>query len=197
MGTAQANEPPVLLVLGDSLSAEYGLRRDSGWVKRLADRLEQQRDVHARYRVVNASMSGETTSGGLTRIPDLLKTHRPAVVVIELGANDGLRGLPLAALRANLRAIIKACRGAKARVLLVGMRLPPNYGRTYAEQFFESFGQVARDEKVPHVPFLLDGFSEKSALFQPDHIHPTEAAQPLMLDNVWPTLQPLLRERPT
>ncbi len=187
-----ANELPVVLVLGDSLSAEYGLRRNSGWVKLLADRIEQS---GARYRVVNASISGETTSGGLTRVPDLLKAHRPAVVVIELGANDGLRGLPIAAMRANLRAIIKACRATKAQVLLVGMRLPPNYGRAYAEQFFAAFGQIARDEKVAHVPFLLDGFAESAELFQADHIHPTEGAQPLMLDTVWPQLQPLLRER--
>ena len=191
-GDARAADAPVLLVLGDSLSAEYGLRRNSGWVKLLGDRLAQG---GAQYNVVNASISGETTSGGRTRLPALLKTHKPAIVVIQLGGNDGLRGLPLAAMRENLRAMAAASRGARARVLIVGIRVPPNFGREYEQRFFATFAEVARSEKTAYAPFLLDGFGEKLALFQPDRIHPTEAAQPLMLENVWPHLRPLLAAR--
>jgi acyl-CoA thioesterase I len=182
-----------LLVVGDSLSAEYGLVRDAGWVKLLEQRLAQQRP--GQYIVVNASISGETTSGGRTRLPALLKAHRPAVVVIELGANDGLRGLPLDLMRANLRAMIDASRAAGARVLLVGMRIPPNYGRDYAERFFLTFGELARETKVALAPFLLEGFADDMSLFQADRIHPNERAQPRLLDNVWPQLQPLLAAR--
>lgn len=184
---------PVLLVLGDSLSAEYGLPRDTGWVKLLEQRLTRQ--PKNQYSVVNASISGETTSGGLTRLPSLLKNHRPLVVVIELGANDGLRGLPLNLMRSNLRAMIDACRSAGARVLLVGMRIPPNYGRDYAERFFSMFGEIALEAKVAYAPFLLDGLAEDLSMFQPDRIHPTEQAQGRMLDNLWPQLQPLLASR--
>jgi acyl-CoA thioesterase-1 len=183
---------PVLLVLGDSLSAEYGLSRGTGWVQLLADRL---RDSGSDYRVVNASISGETTSGGLTRLPALLKEHRPRVVVLELGANDGLRGLPLAVMRDNLQAMIRQAQAAGAKVLLVGVRVPPNYGREYAERFAGTFAALARELKVPLVPFLLDGFAESFGLFQADRIHPTAEAQPRMLDNVWPVLRPLLGER--
>ncbi len=190
---APANNRPVLLVLGDSLSAEYGLARDTGWVKLLEQRLERQ--AGNEYSVVNASISGETTSGGLTRLPALLKNHRPSVVVIELGANDGLRGLPLDLMRKNLRAMIDASRTAGARVLVVGMRIPPNYGRDYSERFFAVFGEVARETKVAHAPFILDGLAEDLSLFQSDRIHPTEQAQSRMLDNVWPHLQPLLAPR--
>lgn len=196
MGAAHAQGAPgvrVLLVVGDSLSAEYGLVRDAGWVKLLEQRLAQQR--RGQYIVVNASISGETTSGGRTRLPALLKTHRPAVVVIELGANDGLRGLPLDLMRANLRAMIDASRAAGARVLLVGMRIPPNYGRDYAERFFLTFGDLARETKVALTPFLLDGFADDMSLFQADRIHPNERAQPRLLDNVWPHLLPLLAAR--
>lgn len=196
MGTAQAQGAPgarVLLVVGDSLSAEYGLVRDAGWVRLLEQRLAQQR--RGQYIVVNASISGETTSGGRTRLPALLKAHRPAVVVIELGANDGLRGLPLDLMRANLRAMIDASRAAGARVLLVGMRIPPNYGRDYAERFFLTFGDLARETKVALTPFLLDGFADDMSLFQADRIHPNEQAQPRLLDNVWPHLLPLLAAR--
>lgn len=180
---------PVVLVLGDSLSAEYGLPRDTGWVKLLADRLARD---GAKYSVVNASISGETSSGGRTRLPALLQQHRPAIVVIELGANDGLRGLPLKALRDNLAAMIDASRAAGARVLLVGIRVPPNYGRDYAERFASTFEGLARERKVALAPFLLDGFAERLDYFQADRIHPNEKAQPLMLDNVWPHLKPLL-----
>ena len=183
---------PVLLVLGDSLSAEYGLSRGTGWVQLLADRL---RDSGSDYRVVNASISGETTSGGLTRLPALLKEHRPRVVVLELGANDGLRGLPLTVMRDNLQAMIRLAQAAGAKVLLVGVRIPPNYGREYAERFAGTFAALARELKVASVPFLLDGFAESFELFQADRIHPTAEAQPRILDNVWPFLRPLLGER--
>lgn len=187
---AASTRAPVLLVLGDSLSAEYGLPRDTGWVKLLEERLAQS---GAQFSVVNASISGETTSGGLTRLPDLLKTHQPRIVVIELGANDGLRGLSVVALRSNLRALVKACRSAGARVLLVGIRVPPNYGPHYGEDFFSSFEKISREEKISYLPFLLEGFAENADMFQSDRLHPTEAAQSLILNNVWPKLQPLLR----
>lgn len=189
---AAAAQAPVVLVLGDSLSAEYGLPRDTGWVKLLADRLGQD---GAKYSVVNASISGETTSGGRTRLPALLKQHRPAVVVIELGGNDGLRGLPVNAMRDNLAAMIDASHAAGARVLLVGVRVPPNYGRDYAERFASTFEELARRRKVALAPFLLDGFADRLEYFQPDRIHPNEKAQPMMLDNVWPHLKPLLAAR--
>jgi acyl-CoA thioesterase-1 len=185
-----ADQRPSVLVLGDSLSAEYGLARDSGWVKLLQDRL---RASGAKYSVVNASISGETTSGGRTRLPALLQRHRPAVVIIQLGANDGLRGLSVARMRENLVAMIEASRGSGARVLLIGIRIPPNYGRDYAERLFATYGEVARDQKTALTPFLLDGFADQLSYFQPDRIHPTAQAQPRMLDNVWPALAPLLR----
>lgn len=186
----------VILVLGDSLSAEYGLSRDTGWVGLLTKRLAQETQGGAKralqYTVVNASISGETTSGGRTRLPALLKQHRPSIVILQLGANDGLRGLPLATMRDNLNAMIDASQAANAKVLVVGMRMPPNFGREYAERFFETFGQVAREQKTGYVPFLLEGFADQLGLFQPDRIHPNETAQPLMLDTVWPRLRPLL-----
>ena len=179
-------------MLGDSLSAEYGLPRGTGWVQLLSERV---RDSGLNYTVVNSSISGETTSGGRTRLPALLKAHRPKVVVLELGANDGLRGLPLATLRDNLTAMIKAIQAAGAAVLLVGVRVPPNYGRDYSEKFFAVFAEVARERGVPLVPFLLAGFAESLDAFQADRIHPSEKAQPRMLENVWPQLRPLLTAR--
>jgi acyl-CoA thioesterase-1 len=184
---------PVLLVVGDSLSAEYGLPRGTGWVQLLADRL---RASGSDYRVVNASISGETTSGGRSRLPALLKQHQPAIVVLELGANDGLRGLPLNVMKDNLAAMVRQGQAAGAKVLLVGVRVPPNYGRDYEERFAASYAALARENKVPLVPFLLEGFAEQLDLFQSDRIHPTVEAQPRMLDNVWPVLQPLLRGKP-
>jgi acyl-CoA thioesterase-1 len=186
---AAAAQAATVLVYGDSLSSGYGLPRDEGWVRLLAKRLQ----AAGRYRVVNASITGETTTGGAARIASTLQAHRPSVVILELGANDGLRGQPLDAMRRNLVSIISACRNAHARVLLVGMRLPPNYGPTYVEQFHQVFVDVARSERVPFVPFLLEGFAGDLAKFQADGIHPAAAAQPRMLDNVWPTLQPLLK----
>jgi acyl-CoA thioesterase-1 len=192
---AASGTNPVILVLGDSLSAEYGLPRDTGWVKLLSDRLAAGSAGATQYSVVNASISGETTSGGRARLPALLERHRPAIVIIELGGNDGLRGLPLAAMRANLRAMIDASKAAGARVLLVGVRIPPNYGREYAEGFHNVFHSLARETKVALAPFLLDGFADSPEYFQPDRIHPNGRAQSRMLENVWPHLQPLLAGR--
>ena len=181
-----------LLVLGDSLSAEYGLARHAGWVELMAKRISQ---AAPQYSVVNASISGETTSGGVTRLPALMERHRPDVVVIELGANDGLRGLPLAAMKDNLQKLVATCRAANARPLLVGMRLPPNYGRVYADRFAAVYEEVARENRVDLVPFLLDGFADQRELFQGDQLHPVAAAEDRMLDNVWPHLRPLLGTR--
>lgn len=191
--SAAAANPATVLILGDSLSAEYGLPRDTGWVRLLSEQIAKEA---AQYSVVNASISGDTSAGGRTRLPALLQQHRPAVVVIELGANDGLRGLPPPALRENLRTMVRASQGAGARVLLLGMQIPPNYGRDYAQRFAATFEQVAREEKVSVVPFLLAGFADRLEYFQADRIHPNERAQPLMLDAVWPKLRPLLRGAP-
>jgi acyl-CoA thioesterase-1 len=184
-----ATERPVLLVLGDSLSAEYGLPRGAGWVQLLSDRLQQN---GSDYTVANASISGETTSGGKTRLPSLLKQHRPRIVILQLGANDGLRGLPIPVMQDNLAAMIKASQASGAHVVLVGIRIPPNYGRDYSERFFASFPALAKQYKVALAPFLLDGFADSLELFQPDRIHPTAQAQPKMLDNVWASVHPLL-----
>lgn len=178
-----------VLVLGDSLSAEYGLARGSGWVSLLQNRLRTEKPGAT---VVNASISGDTTSGGATRLPALLKKHQPAILIIELGGNDGLRGLSLAATEANLRAMIKAGQSARAKVLLLGMRLPPNYGAAYTENFYALYGKLARETKAALVPFFLEGVAERVELFQADRIHPAAAAHPIMLDNVWPALKPLL-----
>ena len=186
------NTAPVVLVVGDSLSAEYGLVRGQGWVALLEQRLQNHR---SRARVVNASISGDTTSGGRSRLPTLLRTHKPSVVIIELGGNDALRGLPLDVSRANLQVMIEASQQAGARVLLVGMEMPPNYGARYAEQFRQLYVDLARQKRVPLVPFFLKGIADRPDsmdFFQTDRIHPNEAAQPKMLDNVWPHLQPLL-----
>ncbi len=181
-----------ILVFGDSLSAGYGLSPDRGWVSLLERRLRVEK---LDYKVVNASISGETTLGGANRIEAALKTYRPAIVILALGANDGLRGGDLDAMRANLEAIVDASRRAKARTMLIGMRLPPNYGTPYSEKFQRLYGEIARRKKLPLVPFLLEGFAEKRELFQADGIHPTAEAQPLMLDTVWKELLPLLRKK--
>ena len=180
---------PVILVFGDSLSASYGIPADSGWVSFLEQRIHQKKPG---YRVVNASISGETTSGGRYRIEQVLAEHRPAVVILELGANDGLRGLPLDAAASNLNAMITACRNRKARVLLIGMRLPPNYGNAYAAKFQAIYQQAAQRHKIPLLPFLLEGFADNPELFQADGLHPTAAAQPLIMERVWKLLQPML-----
>ncbi len=188
---AAASSAATILVLGDSLSAGYGLPREQGWVQLLEQRLRADK---LDYKVVNSSISGETTVGGRNRIDALLKTHRPALVILELGANDGLRGADPESIRRNLEAISDACRRRQARVLLVGIRLPPNYGMEYTAKFHDVFGAVARSRKLPLVPYLLDGFSENRELFQGDGIHPTAAAQPLMLETVWKELRPLLKK---
>ena len=184
--------PPThtVLVVGDSLSAEFGLPRDTGWVSRLSERLSRQ---ERQYSVVNASISGDTTSGGRARLPKLLQTVEPDIVLIELGGNDGLRGLDLEQMRDNLQAMIDACRAAHARVLLVGVRIPPNYGRDYSERFFQTFASLATRNRIELVPFLMEGFADRLDLFQPDRIHPNQQAQERMLDNVWTRLQPMLR----
>jgi len=185
-----ATAAPTVLVLGDSLSAEYGIARGTGWVSLLQDRLRKER---LDYSVVNASISGETTAGGKTRLPDLLARYKPAVVVIELGANDALRGFSLQATEANLRGILAAARQAGAGVVLVGMRIPPNYGQDYTERFFGLYSKLAGEYRVGLVPFFLDKVVTRPEWFQDDRFHPTSAAQATLLDNVWPQLQPLLK----
>ncbi len=179
-----------LLVLGDSLSAEYGLPRGSGWVTLLQQRLAAGEHGH---QVINASISGETTAGGKVRLSELLKQHRPAVVILELGGNDGLRGLSLAATQANLREMIRSASAAGARVLLVGMQVPPNYGPDYSRRFAALYQGLGREPGVRLVPFLLAGLEDTDKYFQPDRIHPNRYAQQVMLDNVWPVLRPLLK----
>jgi acyl-CoA thioesterase I len=179
-----------VLVLGDSLSAEHNLPRGSGWVALLEDRL--QREFDQPPKVVNASISGETSAGALRRLPALLAEHRPAVVVVELGGNDGLRGLPLAQLRGNLDRIIVLSREAGAQVLLLGMDLPPNYGAAYRKRFTGVYRELAGVHDVALLPFLLEGVALNRGMMQADGVHPTAAAQPRMLENVWPRLRPLL-----
>ncbi len=181
--------PPVLLLVGDSISAGYGLPTGAGWAALLQQRLDAR---HLRYRVVNASISGDTTAGGRARLPALLAQYRPAVTIIELGGNAGLRGGNLDAMRVNLDAMTAAAQNAGSRVLLVGIRVPPNYGETYGRRFAAIYPEVARARKAALVPFLFEGFAEDDAMFQPDRIHPLLAAQAKMLDNVWPALAPLL-----
>jgi len=185
-----AHAVPTVLVVGDSLSAAYGLPREAGWVSLLKSRLEQEKFPH---RVINASISGETTSGGRSRIEGLLREYRPAIVILELGANDGLRGLSLQQTRANLEAMILASKASRAQVLLVGMRLPPNYGPAYTGPFHALYGELARKHKIRHLPFLLDAIAGRRDYFQADGLHPTAQAQPLLLDSVWKELRPLLK----
>lgn len=188
-----AARQPVILVVGDSLSAEYGLPRGSGWVALLERRLAQQRIPAT---VVNASISGDTTSGGRSRLPALLAQHQPTHVILELGGNDALRGLPLSMTEANLTEMARAAKAAGAQVVVAGMQVPPNYGRKYGDDFFALFARVAKAQGAALVPFLLKGVADApnaEALFQPDRIHPRETAHPTMLDNVWPVLRPLLK----
>ena len=191
--TQASAETGIILVLGDSLSAEYGLKRGSGWVALLEHQLQTSKLA---FTVVNASISGETTAGGRSRLPALLAQHRPSHVIVELGANDALRGLPLQRTQDNLNTMTKAAQKAGAKVLLVGMQVPPNYGRDLAVRFAALFVDVAQANKVALVPFLLSGVAdvpESTALFQRDRIHPREEAQPIMLANVWPELKKLLQ----
>ena len=190
---ARAAKAQKILVVGDSLSAEYGLQRGSGWVALLADRLAKE---HPEASVVNASISGDTTSGGLARLPALLRQHQPTLVVLELGGNDALRGLPLDTSRANLTEMARMAKAANARVLILGMQIPPNYGRSYGERFAAMFGEVARSQGAALVPFMLKGVADgpqAEQMFQPDRIHPVAGAHPIILGNVWPVLEPLLK----
>ena len=191
--SAQAySAPKTVLVLGDSLSAEYGLTRGSGWVALLENKLKAEKIDAA---VVNASISGETTSGGRARLPALLAQHKPDIIIIELGANDGLRGQPVSAAEDNLRSMIELANKNKARVLLVGMRMPPNYGRDYTERFFGMYKTLAAKYKAPLVPFMLDGVADKPKLFQPDRLHPSAEAHPVILANIWPTFAALVKSK--
>jgi len=184
--------PKTVLVLGDSLSAEYGLARGTGWVA-LAEKKVKDQKLDA--EIVNASVSGETTSGGRSRLPALLTRHKPALVVIELGANDGLRGLPVAAAQANLKAMADTAGKSGAKVMLVGMRIPPNYGRDYSDKFYAMYGTLSRELKAPLVPFMLDGVAEKTEMFQPDRLHPLAEAHPTILNNIWPVLEKSIKAK--
>jgi acyl-CoA thioesterase I len=187
--SAMAGEP-VILVFGDSISAGYGLDHvEQGWVELLKTRLETQ---GYGYQVVNASVSGETTAGGLARLPRALEVHHPTILILELGGNDGLRALPISQMRANLKAMVQSASAAGAKVVLLGMRMPPNYGPEYTEQFRLSFSELANDKKLPLVPFLLNDIALSPKLMQGDQIHPNALGQPILLDNVWPVLKPLL-----
>ena len=189
-GAAPA-ETPMILVFGDSISAGYGLPQEQGWVELLRTRLKSQ---GYGYQVVNASVSGETTAGGLARLPRALELHHPGIVILELGGNDGLRGLPIAQMRTNLTQMANLSSAAGAKVLLLGMRMPPNYGPQYTEQFAMVFSDLAAERKIPLVPFLLTDIALSPALLQNDDIHPNALGQPILLDNVWPTLKPLLHK---
>jgi acyl-CoA thioesterase-1 len=180
---------PVILIMGDSLSAGYGIPSDTAWPALLQRRLAAERYP---YSVVNASISGDTTAGGRSRLDALLAQHRPAITVIELGANDGLRGSSIAAMRQNLDAMVAAAQKEGSRVLLIGMRMPPNYGPAYVQRFDASFAEVAKARKTAFVPFLFEGIADKEAMFQADRLHPVQSAQPHLLDNVWQVLKPLL-----
>jgi acyl-CoA thioesterase-1 len=184
--------PKTVLVLGDSLSAEYGLAAGSGWVALLEQKLKAEK-IDA--QIVNASISGETTSGGRTRLPALLDRYRPSVVIIELGANDGLRGLPLAAAQDNLRSMVAQAQQNHTKVLLVGMRLPPNYGRAYTERFQGMYKQLSTQLHAPLVPFMLEGVAQDPAMFQPDRLHPLATAHPIILSNIWPQFSALIKSQ--
>jgi acyl-CoA thioesterase I len=188
---AQNPQPPTILVMGDSLSAGYGLKVESGWVALLQQRLATQ---GYEYHVVNASVSGETTGGARARFSRSLQLHHPAIVVIELGGNDGLRGLPIVQMKTNLQAMIDAAVQAHAKILLLGMNIPPNYGPEYASQFHRVYVDLAKQYQVPLVDFFLAGVALTPRLMQADGIHPTAEAQPRLLDNIWPALLPLLQK---
>ncbi|CAI10020.1 probable periplasmic lipid esterase [Aromatoleum aromaticum EbN1] len=185
-----AGQAATILVWGDSLSAGYGLRAKQDWPTLLQTRLERE---GFRHTVINGSVSGETSSGGRSRLPAALDRHEPDLLILELGANDGLRGLPPRLLAENLAAMIEAARSRGTRVLLIGMQMPPNYGPPYRQRFEQTFADVAREHKVPLVPFLLDGFAERHEMFQSDGIHPTAEAQELIVDTVWKQLAPMLK----
>jgi acyl-CoA thioesterase-1 len=187
--SAAPTQAPVVLVFGDSLSAGYGIRVEQGWVSLLAQKIEHE---GYGFRVVNASVSGETTDGGLARLPRALAVHQPRIVLLELGANDGLRGLPLAGTRQNLEQMISLLQSRQMAVLLLGMRLPPNYGERYTAGFMSMYQQLSASHGIALLPFLLDNVALHPELMQEDALHPNANAQPLLLDNVWPRLVPLL-----
>jgi len=181
-----------ILVFGDSLSAAYGVRPEQGWVTLLTQRLQTQ---GYGYQVINASVSGETSSGGLERLPRALSLHAPDILILELGANDGLRGLPVNAMHDNLAQMVRLAQAAGARVLLVAIRIPPNYGPRYTDEFGRAYGEIAQKYHLPLVPFLLEKVALDAALMQEDGLHPNAAAQPIILDTVWPHLKPLLKNK--
>ncbi|PMS34945.1 arylesterase [Trinickia symbiotica] len=187
---AAESSRPVIVVLGDSISAEYGLPRDTGWVALLRRRLADER---IDYSVANASISGDTTSGGRARMPELIARLKPSIVIVELGANDALRGVPLSTTEDNLRTIVEEAQQARAKVVLVGMYVPSNYGPAYTQRFHAIYGTLAKEFNVRLVPFLLAGIENKPEMFQADQMHPNQQAQTVLLDNVWPALAPLLR----
>jgi acyl-CoA thioesterase I len=193
-----ANPPepakPVIVVLGDSISAEYGLPRDTGWVALMRQRLASER---IDYSVANASISGDTTSGGRARMPELMQRLKPGIVIVELGANDALRGVPLPTTEDNLRTIIEEAQQGHAKVVLIGMYVPPNYGPDYTQKFHGVYEQLSKELHTSLVPFLLAGIADKPEMFQSDQMHPTQQAQPVLLDNVWTTLKPLLHISPS
>ena len=192
LAAAAAPKPPLILVVGDSISAAYGLPAGAGWTTLLQKRLVAE---HYPHRVVNASISGDTTASGRARLPELLRQYRPTITVIELGGNDGLRGGSLDAMKTNLDAMVAAVQKARSRALLLGIRLPPNYGPSYVHRFEATFREVAQKRKAAVVPFLFEGFAENDEMFQADRIHPVAAAQEQLLDNVWRVLNPLLEGR--
>lgn len=193
---AETTAKPVILVFGDSLSAAYGIPKEKGWVNLLAQRLSVQRvkDNQLPYEVANASVSGETTAGGISRLPAALQQFKPSIVVLELGANDGLRGLPTDAMKNNLEKMIAVCKQVNARVVLLGMLIPPNYGPKYTNNFKQVYMDLSQTYKTPFVPFFLDGVSGHSDLVIEDGLHPNVIAQPKILENVWPILKPLLKK---
>ncbi len=184
-----AESSPTILVFGDSISAAYGIRVEEGWVSLLQRRLTSQ---GYGYRVVNASVSGETTGGGLARLPRALDLHRPAILILELGGNDGLRGLPLDEVRTNLDNMIRKARAAGARVVLAGIRIPPNYGRAYTEKFHAMYSDLSRQYQLPLIPFVLEDVALDESMMQEDGLHPNAKAQTVLLDEIWPRLEPLL-----
>ena len=192
IGSALAHAAPVILVFGDSLSAAYGIRQQDGWVALLQQRLRQQ---SFDYNVVNASISGETSSGGAARIAAAVATQKPAITIVAHGANDGLRGLPVKQMIDNLTTIVHTAHESGSQILLIGMRMPPNYGAAYTDEYEKAFIKVARKFKSAHLPFLLEGVAGRRELFLEDNLHPTAAAQPMVLETVWKGLMPLLAKR--
>lgn len=189
--TAEINNKPVILIYGDSLSAGYGLAQPQGWVKLLEKKLDSE---HYAYSVVNASISGETTSGGLTRFSIALKDYKPALIILELGANDGLRGLPVNAMANNLKSMLEQAKKINAKVLLLGMRIPPNYGPQYTQSFSDTYISLSKEYQAPLVPFMLENVAGKRELIQDDGLHPNASGQPIILENIWPKLKPLLKK---